>query len=543
MALKSSQRIAIGFSTWAGAGDWRLFFLHRDRIEQVSLDDVRRVAIHYLKQSNRTSGLFRPTNAPDRTEVPETPNVLALVKRYKGREALSEGEAFEATPDNIESRVKRTTLSNGLKLALLSKETRGDSVRAVLTLHFGTEEAIQGRIDALDLIPAMLMRGTKKRTYEELRDELDRLKATVSFGGGGFFGRNYGSVSANIVTDRPHLAAVIRLVAEMLTEPSFPEKEFEIVKKERLTSMEEQLSNPQTRAVVSLLRRLNPWPSDNVRYVPTVLEGIERLKAVTLEQVRNCHRGFYGANNAEMTVVGDFDEQEITKVIEETLGKWNATKPFTRIATQYRSDIPGSEEVIHTPDKKMAMIGSAINMELRDDDPDYPAMHLANYVFGASAKSRLLNRLRQKEGISYGAGSVFRADSQDHNALFLAYGICAPQNADQAAMSTLDEFNLLVREGIPEVELTAAKDSYAKKSKNQLTNDRFVASFLNRSLHLGRTMEYRKWLASEVESLTPQKVQSVIKKHLNLDRLIRVKAGDLEPESDKQEAGETTGVD
>ena len=270
LAMKSSGRIGVRMSESAASGDWRLFFLHRDRLEKVKIDHVRRVAAHYFKRSNRTSGVFRPTKEFDRTEVPEMPNVAALVKHYKGREALSEGEAFEATPENIESRVTRSTLANGLKLALLPKETRGDEVRAVMSLRFGSEADIKGRQSAIGLIPKMLMRGSKKYTYQQIRDKFDELKASVSIRGGRGMGPSTGRVNINIKTDRQNLAKVIELVGEILQTPTFPTDEFEIVKKETFAQMEEQLSEPRTLAFNYLLRALNPQPSDNVRYIPTI---------------------------------------------------------------------------------------------------------------------------------------------------------------------------------------------------------------------------------------------------------------------------------
>ncbi len=92
--LRNSERAAIALSEWVGTGDWRLMFLHRDRLEKVTPADVTRVATAYLVPANRTVGEFFPTEAAQRVEVPGTPNVAALTKFYKGREAMAQGEAF-----------------------------------------------------------------------------------------------------------------------------------------------------------------------------------------------------------------------------------------------------------------------------------------------------------------------------------------------------------------------------------------------------------------------------------------------------------------
>ena len=121
-----------------------MLFLGRDRLEKVTPDDVARVAKLYLKSSNRTMGRFLPEAKPDRTEIPATPEVASLLKDYKGKAAMEEGENFDPSPANIDARTVRVTLPNGMKLALLSKKTRGGTVNAALTLHFGDEKAVFG---------------------------------------------------------------------------------------------------------------------------------------------------------------------------------------------------------------------------------------------------------------------------------------------------------------------------------------------------------------------------------------------------------------
>jgi zinc protease len=164
---------------------------------------------------------------------------------------------------------------------------------------------------------------------------------------------------------------------------------------------------------------------------------------------------------------------------------------------------------------------------MRDDDPAYPALHLSDYVLGASAKSRLLDRLRQKEGLSYGAGSFFMADSQDRDAVFASMAISAPQNAKQAHDSMIDEVEKLVRDGVAPTELEEAKASFALQVKTRLANDSTVAGMLNEGLYLGRTMEYYQKLYDAIQKLKPEDVKKSLQQYVDPKRLVRVQAGDL----------------
>ena len=103
-------------------GDWRLFFLHRDRLRKVTPEDVQRVAATYLKPSNRTLGLFVPTQKPDRAEIPPTPDVAALLKDYKGDAAVAAGEAFDPSPANIESRTRALDAAGRLEARAAAEE-------------------------------------------------------------------------------------------------------------------------------------------------------------------------------------------------------------------------------------------------------------------------------------------------------------------------------------------------------------------------------------------------------------------------------------
>lgn len=148
----NSSQIAIGLSEWAAQGDWRLYFLYRDRLEQVTAKDVNRVARAYLQASNRTVGLYYPTKEAQRTPIPSKPDLAEMIGEYKGREDTAVGEAFDVAPLKIEERTKRTKVE-GLDVALLPKKTRGRTVVMRLTLRYGTDKSLFGLDKVASFMP------------------------------------------------------------------------------------------------------------------------------------------------------------------------------------------------------------------------------------------------------------------------------------------------------------------------------------------------------------------------------------------------------
>jgi zinc protease len=529
LLMTNSNRIGITLTEWAAKGDWRLFFLHRDRLEKVTPEDVARLAADYLRRSNRTVGLYVPTDRPDRAPVPPTPPVDELVKDYKGREAVAAGEAFEPTPANIEKRVQRPRLAGGLKLALLPKKTRGEAVVAHLTLRFGNEESLKDYVRASQFLGPLLTRGTKKHTRQQLQDELDKLGARLHATS------TLGELTLTVQAKRANFPAVLELVVEVLREPAFPADEFDIVKREFKEELDRGRTDPKDLAVRALQRRLNPYPKDDIRYVPTTEESIARLQAVTPEQVRKLYETQLGGGAGELAVVGDFDPEATQALVGKILDGWKADVPYRRIERPALTKVEGGREVIPTPDKASAVYLAGEMLALSSGDADYPALELANFLFGGgSLSSRLGNRVRQQEGLAYGVGSMFSADALDKSARVMLFAICNPVNMGRVDTAMSEELDKLVQGGIGDEELAEAKKSILAQHKVQRAADAHLAMLLVERLHEGRTLAYDADVEAKIKDLTPDAVMAAVRKHIVPRKLVVIQAGDFKKANDKK---------
>jgi zinc protease len=180
-----------------------------------------------------------------------------------------------------------------------------------------------------------------------------------------------------------------------------------------------------------------------------------------------------------------------------------------------------------TPDKANAFLTGSTSFALTDRDPDYPAFLLANYLLGGSTDSRLWNRVRQKEGLSYSVGSSFRASSFEPNSALNVSAIFAPQNLERLRAAVADEVNLVVTEGFSAAEVESGKRALLQERKLSRTQDAGLAEALTQQEYLGRNFAFSGEVDAAIARLTPEAVNAAARKYLKPDSFAFVYAGDF----------------
>ena len=518
--LNSPQSLALRLTDAIANGDWRLFFLARDRIEALQLEDVQRVAENYFKDSNATWGEFIPTLQPQRATVPTPVDLDQTLLSYKGRAALEEGEAFDASPANIEQRTRRITLASGMQLALLPKKNRGATVIGQLRLNLGDAASLMGQSAASDLVADLLMRGAGAYSRAELASLLERLNTQMSVSGGGQ------QVVLRFETRRKHLPQVLELVRDVLRQPRFAPDEFARAVQENASGLEAGRKDPNAMARQAVAQAMDVYPPGDVRASQTLDDALAELRATTLDDVKRFHANFYGADHAELAVVGDFDAQALQDQIAALLGDWKSAARYERLPSLQRPERPNTL-LLQAPDKANAFYLAALPLALRDDSPDFVPLILADEVLGGGSKSRLSERLRQQDGISYGAGSSLSVGSFEPVAMWRLYAIYAPDKLPVLRRGVEEELVRLLTQGITADELADAKKSLLEQRKLSRAQDGSLASALLGQIATGRTMTFSAALDTAIEAVSLDTVNAALRRHLRPDRLLQVYAGDF----------------
>lgn len=520
-ALDDPAHFGVALSESIALGDWRLFFLERDRIEAATLAEVQGVAERYLLAANRTLGEFIPTAKPQRAVIPEAPDLDTMLADYRGRAELAAGEAFDASPLNIEQRTQRSTLANGMQVALLAKRTRGNTVQGSLILRLGDAQALRGKKHLAALTAAMLMRGAQGLTRQQIADRLDALKAQLDISG------QDGIVTVAFETRREQLSAFLDLLRTILRAPHFSAAEFDQLRSQWLTALEAERSQPESLAGRALARHDNPYPKGDVRYAESVEEQLAAIKALRLAELQTFHRAFYGAAHAQLALVGDFDAPAVASQVKRLFGDWRARQPVDRISTPFRAHT-GEQIHISAPDKANAFFVARLRLPLRDDSPDAAALAIANRVLGGgSLKSRLADRLRHQEGLSYDVGAFLQLNAYEANSVLGLYAIYAPGNLDRLQRGLNEELARFVRDGITDQELQDARNGLLEAARIARTQDGALARALASQLYQQRDMHFTLAQEARLQALTVDDVNAAIRRHLNPENFVQVFAGDF----------------
>lgn len=504
------QAVGIAMSETVAQGDWRLFFLQRDRVRAARLVDVQRVAQERLLKSNRTLGIYVPSETVARAPEPARVDVAREMQSFKPQVAAAVTQAFDASPDNL-NRATELWQVNGLRAAFLPKSTRGAAVAAQLTLRYGDENSLFGQGEVPDFLAAMLDKGTRTLSRQQFQDRLNELKTELSVSS------STGQVTVTLNSRREHLAAAMTLVAQMLREPLLAEASLDEIKRQALAGIESQRKEPGPALQNAMARHGNTYPRGDVRYVPTFDEMVQDTQAVTLEKVKAFHQRFYGANQIELAAVGDVDVAALKAALTQAWGgeaaAWKSSIEPVRITDPW-VNVPPTQLRINTPDKQNATMRVALRLPLAESHADYPALMMVNYLLGNGGNSRLWKRIRETDGLSYDVRSQINWNQHEPHSQWIASAIFAPSARAKVEAAFKEEIQRALKDGFSAEELRAGQTgllNFRRLSRAQ--DDNLAGAWVN-NLYMKRNFSRSAEVDKALSALTVEQVNAVLRKYI-----------------------------
>ena len=174
---------------------------------------------------------------------------------------------------------------------------------------------------------------------------------------------------------------------------------------------------------------------------------------MTVDDVKRFHAQFYGASNAELAIVGDFDADATRALVTELFGDWKSPSAYARVPGPVPAQPAGGAAARSCPTRPTRSCSAASGCRSTTSNPDYPALLVASFILGDSSSARMPERLRQKDGLSYGAGTFFQPSAIDANSAIGTYAIFAPENLARVRTGFSEEFDRAVKDGFTDAEV------------------------------------------------------------------------------------------
>ncbi len=506
------ETFGVDISDFIALGDWRLFFIHRDSWEKMTPEEVMGAWKRYFVRDNRVIGMFIPDNEPKRAQMTEAPTLQAVLDQYQFKEQGEEAEVFDSSPANLNARTERFAIGD-VNVALLPKKTRGETVVVRAQFRYGNYDSRQNKRAISALMGAMLERGTKTMTREQIHDAFTKLQIDGDMG--------------QFTTTREHLSDALNLMAELWTQSVMPQKDFEELKSEFATEVQSRMDDPRILARDAITEHFNHYAKNDARYRLTSKEMKTAIESATLDEVKSYYDQQFGIGRGEISLVGDFDAQAVRAQLESILKLKASQVPYERIVREH-FETPGTRIIIDTPDKENATIMARFDFAQNKDDADTDAMLLANWIFGGSSglSNRLMMRLRQKDGLSYGAGSNVNIPAFGNAASWTMQAILAPQNMRKAEVALYEEIDKVLKDGFTQEELDEAKKGFIEYRAVNRSQDQLIAYHWTQMMNEGVDWTEAEERDAKIRSLTLDDVNAAFRKMVKRDGLTVVLAGD-----------------
>ncbi len=515
-ALSDPEGFAVDLSDYIALGDWRLFFADRDATAKVSVDDVNTAAATYFVRDNRVVGLFIPDDHPKRAPFMTTPDVKDVIAKATFKQEGDQVEAFDPSQENIDARTERLRIG-GMEVALLPKKTRGRTVTVLTSLQWGNLKSNQGKAALNTLIEPMLSRGAEGLDRKAIADARTDLKVQGDVMG--------------YTTTADNLIATIELNGKLINQSTFPSKEANQLIKQMATMIEAKSDDPIYMAREALKKHFATYPDGDPRNATPNEELLKGFKTLTRDELYDWYQKAVSTEHGAIAIVGEFDPVAVKAALQKAFGntkKVDKAYAYDRYYGEYKP-VKADRIVIDAPSKENAVLVARVDFAGNVNDDDAAALVVADWILGGGTglSNRLVDRLRQKEGLSYGVGSHVKLPQFGNRSTWMMSAIVAPQNLLKAEACAKEEIARALKDGFTETEVKEAVKGILDSRAVSRAQDDYLAQSWLQFMEAGKTFAFSKAFEDQIRSVTVESVNAALHRMVVPENTTWILSGDL----------------
>ena len=512
-----SYAIASGLNEAIAGGDWTLYTGYGEKIEKVSLEDIKRVANKYLLKQKSTVGYF----IPEGSVGAGGPEGASAHRHHNGPYHLKNEEDLKEEENGFFQ--KGVEFSEPTKGVFLYTLKRGKGVVTLNGSMLGGYNYAEQKQQVPSLVVSMLDQGTTNKTKFQISDELESVGARLGFGSG----PSRISFSAKFLSKDTD--TVVGLMAEQLQSPSFNEEEFKKVKKRREAGLKRAKDSTWNNAFNDFL--LGVYGEDHQNTPTDPEEAIKELEKINVEDLKAFHKKNYGRGSMVIVAVGDVSHESLAKKINKEFEGWKMS-PLTEMPETRTGTSTQKTNYISMKDKTSSDLLYGIALDINEDSPEFLPLSVGTRALGGSFTARLMRKVRVEDGLTYGVYSSITGTTNKSPGAWIAYGTYSPDLLKKGETSMEGVIAKWVNSGITKEELLNMKSTIVGSTQVGYDTTSGISRAILSSIVNKDGIRYLDEYANKIENITLEEVNEAIKKHIKLELLYKVAAGSIDENGD-----------
>ena len=516
------------------AGDWTDYVTGTERLKKVTPADVLRAAQRYLLEDQSTTGYFIAKESGSNMA-----NAAAKEQKYSDEKApfyyrdehhshesgvpvISQSAAgmLSSLDDNAavknESAVKREKIA-GMDVVSIQTAAK-DFVTVAASFSLGNFANENKNAMIPSLTASMLSKGTAVNDKFKFSEKLQKLGVNISISAAN------SRVSIGFKCLKKDIEQVTGLLAEELRFPLFDKTEFENLKQQLAGSMQQGLNDPAVRGNIALTQAI--YSSENPNYSQSIEKALEQIKNTTLEDLKAFHKKYFGPASMHFVIVGDTEGAAFNASLKKSFKNWSGgTAEALKFGETVKKD--SKTQVVSIPEKPSAELFIGQYTGLKRSDADFVPLYIATYALGGGFSGRLMQTVRDNDGLTYNITSAL-SGNVNTGGYWMVNASFNPSLFQKGLDASMVQIRNWVENGLTAEELESKKTNIIGGFKVGTATTASMARTVLGFIERGQDPEYFIQYPKEVEKVTLKQVNDIIRKYVQLDKMLIIKAGSLD---------------